>query len=149
MNNCGKSVSQTHCNLQLELHCFTPASWHNENCTCIKTNQKPYPGQDGMHQFLFFPQPPPVLEGWSMTLMAHYSKTPSAAGEAHQQWTDDRWWQCPCEDQDRLAFEVTVRDSSIRPIPIFAQVNLEFSQQCRTVTVPVYLKSDPGPTSEP
>ena len=45
--------------------------------------------------------------------------------------------------------EVTLRDYSRRPIPIFAVVDLEFCLQGRSVTVPVYLRSDQGPVSEP
>ena len=38
--------------------------------------------------------------------------------------------------------EVTLHDYSRRPIPIFAVVDLEFCLQGRSVTVPVYLRSD-------
>ena len=44
---------------------------------------------------------------------------------------------------------VMLRDYSRRPIPVFAEVNLEFSYQGQRVTVPVYLRSDQGPAGEP
>ena len=44
---------------------------------------------------------------------------------------------------------VMLRDYSRRPIPVFAEVNLEFSYQGQRVTVPVYLHSDQGPAGEP
>ena len=40
-------------------------------------------------------------------------------------------------------------DYSQRPIPIFAQVSLEFHTGGRRVRVPVYLRSNQGPVSEP
>ena len=53
----------------------------------------------------------------------------------------------PCEAL--MLPEVTLRDYSRRPIPIFAVVDLEFCVQGRSVTVPVYLRNDLGPVSEP
>ena len=43
---------------------------------------------------------------------------------------------------------VMLQDHSRRPIPVFAEVNLEFSHQGQRVTVPVYLRSDQGPAGE-
>ena len=43
--------------------------------------------------------------------------------------------------------DVTLRDHSRRPIPIFAQVALEFHLEGRRVSVPVYLRSDQGPAA--
>ena len=45
--------------------------------------------------------------------------------------------------------EITLRDYSRRPIPIFAVVDLEFEWQGNQFTAPVYLKSDQGPKGEP
>ena len=45
--------------------------------------------------------------------------------------------------------EITLRDYSRRPIPIFAVVDLEFEWQGNQLTAPVYLKSDQGPKGEP
>ena len=53
----------------------------------------------------------------------------------------------PCEAL--MLPEVTLRDYSRRPIPIFAVVDLELCVQGRSVTVPVYLRNDLGRVSEP
>lgn len=44
---------------------------------------------------------------------------------------------------------VMLQDYGRRPIPVFAEVNLEFSYQGQKVTVPVYLRLDQGPAGEP
>ena len=50
----------------------------------------------------------------------------------------------PCEALK--VSELTIRHYSRRPIPIFVVMDLEFCLQGRSVTVPVYLRSDQGPS---
>ena len=44
---------------------------------------------------------------------------------------------------------ITLRDYSRRPIPIFAKVDLEFSYQDKQIITAVYLRSDQGTAGEP